>query len=152
MTVDARAKGARTETTVRDLLRKHTNLVWERVPGSGALDPKHQLKGDLYVPGRTNLWCVEVKGYAEDHLTSAILTGKTPQLIEFWEQTIRQGKQVDKQPLLIFKYDRSKMFVAFKEMPSDNQYRYMFVNCLGHEFFVALLEDWLKHEQPKFVT
>lgn len=152
MVVDARAKGARTETTVRDLLRKHTNLVWERVPGSGALDPKHQLKGDLYVPGRTNLWCVEVKGYAEDHLTSAILTGKKPQLIEFWEQSIRQGEQVSKQPLLIFKYDRSKVFVAFKEMPSTNQYRYVFINCLGHEFFVALLEDWLKHEQPEFVT
>ena len=152
MVVDARAKGARTETTVRDLLRKHTKLTWERVPGSGALDPKHQLKGDLYVPGRTNLWCVEVKGYAEDHLTSAVLTGKNPQLIEFWKQTIRQGHQVSKQPLLIFKYDRSKVFVAFEEMPTTSRYRYVFVNCDGHEFFVALLEDWLEHEQPEFVT
>jgi len=96
MTVDPRAKGARTETTVRDLLRKHTNLNWEKIPGSGALDPKHQLKGDLYVPGRTNLWCTEVKGYAKDHLTSNILTGKSPQLIEFWKQAIRQGEQVGK--------------------------------------------------------
>ena len=55
MSVDPRAKGARTETTVRDLLKKHTGLAWERVPGSGALDPKHQLKGDLYVPGRTEV-------------------------------------------------------------------------------------------------
>jgi hypothetical protein len=152
MAVDARAKGARTETTVRDLLKKHTGLGWERVPGSGALDPKHLLKGDLYVPGRTNLWCVEVKGYAEDHLTSAILTGKSPQLIEFWQQAVRQGHQVSKQPLLIFKYDRSKVFVAFEEMPTTNRYRYIFVNCGEYEFFVALLEDWLQHEQPQFVT
>jgi hypothetical protein len=152
MTVDARAKGARTETTVRDLLRKHTKLTWERIPGSGALDPKHQLKGDLYVPGQTNLWCVEVKGYAEDHLTSAILAGKNPQLIEFWKQTIRQGQQVNKKPLLIFKYDRSKVFVAFEEMPTTNTYRYVFVNCDEHEFYVALLEDWLFNEPVKFVT
>ena len=152
MVVDARAKGARTETTVRDLLRKYTNLVWERVPGSGALDPKHQLKGDLYVPGRTNIFCVEVKGYAEDHLTSAILTGKNPQLIQFWEQAVRQGQQVHKNPLLIFKYDRSKVFVAFEAMPTTQQYRHIYVNCDGHEFFVALLEDWLKYEQPQFVT
>ena len=151
MVVDARAKGARTETTVRDLLRKHTGLGWERVPGSGALDPKHLLKGDLYVPGRTNLYCTEVKGYAEDHLTSAVLTGKNPQLLEFWKQTLRQGQQVDKKPLLIFKYDRSKVFVAFESMPTT-QYRYVFVNCDEYEFFVALLEDWLKHEQPQFVT
>lgn len=152
MVVDARAKGARTETTVRDILRKHTKLTWERVPGSGALDPKHLLKGDLYVPGRTNIFCTEVKGYAEDHLTSALLSGKNPQLIEFWKQTLRQGEQVSKEPLLIFKFNRSKVFVAFEDMPTTNRYRYFFINCDGYEFFVALLEDWLEHEQPEFVT
>jgi len=150
--VDSRAKGARTETVVRDMLRKHTGLGWERVPGSGALDPKHQLKGDLYVPGRSNLWCVEVKGYAEDHLTSHVLTDKNPQLLEFWKQTVRQGLQVTKYPLLIYKFDRSKIFVAFEGMPKDNSYRYVFVQCDGFEFFTALLEDWLTHENPIFVT
>lgn len=150
--VDSRAKGARTETVVRDLLRKATGLVWERVPGSGALDPKHQLKGDLYVPGRTNLWCVEVKGYAEDHINSSLLTGKNPQLLEFWKQTTRQGHQVSKKPLLIFKFDRSKVFVAFEDMPTHTGYRCILVNIDGYEFFVALLEDWLKFETPEFVT
>jgi hypothetical protein len=149
--VDSRAKGARTETVVRDALKKHTGLGWERVPGSGALDPKHQLKADLYVPGRTNLYAVEVKGYAEDHISSALLTGKNPQLIEFWKQSVRQGIQVNKKPLLAFKFDRSKIFVAFLDMPTVN-YRYIFVSIDGHEFYVALLEDWLVNEQPKFVT
>jgi hypothetical protein len=152
MSVDPRAKGARTETTVRDLLKKHTGLAWERVPGSGALDPKHLLKGDLYVPGRTNLWCVEVKGYAEDHLTSHLLTSKTPQLVQFWEQTLRQGTQVSKKPLLIFKFNRSKIFVAFDEMPNSQNYRCLYYNHEQYEFYTALLEDWLKWEQPQFVT
>lgn len=150
--VDSRAKGARTETLVRDALRKHTGLGWERVPGSGALDPKHQLKGDLYVPGRTNLWCIEVKGYAEDHINSGLLTNKNPQLLEFWKQTTRQGHQVGKRPLLIFKFDRSKVFVAFEDMPSNTSYRCLLVNVEGFEFFVALLDDWLEYEQPQFVT
>ena len=149
--VDSRAKGARTETLARDMLRKYSGLSWERVPGSGALDPKHQLKGDLYVPGRTNLWCVEVKGYAEDHLTSQILTAKTPQLIEFWKQAERQGHQVNKSPLLIYKFDRSKLFVAFEDLPIGG-YRFMCISCDGYEFFTALLEDWLQHEKPNFVT
>lgn len=150
--VDSRAKGARTETVVRDLLRKTTGLGWERVPGSGALDPKHQLKGDLYVPGRTNLWCVEVKGYAEDHINSSLLTGKSPQLLEFWKQAVRQGEQVGKKPLLIFKFDRSKIFVAFEELPSSMAYRCLLASIDDHDFYIALLEDWLKHEQPQFVT
>jgi hypothetical protein len=149
--VDSRAKGARTELVVRDLLRKVTKLAWERVPGSGALDPKHQLKGDLYVPGKNNLWCVEVKGYAEDHISSQLLTGKSPQLLQFWQQSLRQAAQVDKEPLLIFKFDRSKLFVATKAMPTYD-YRYLFVDIDDMEFYVALLEDWLQYEQPKFVA
>lgn len=150
--VDPRAKGARTESTVRDLLRKLTGLNWERVPGSGALDPKHQLKGDLYVPGRTNLYAVEVKGYAEDHINSTLLTGKNPQLLEFWKQAVRQGQQVNKKPLLIFKFDRSKIFVAFEELPVTMAYRCILVSIDGFDFYVALLEDWIKFDQPQFVT
>lgn len=150
--VDSRAKGARTETTIRDLLRKHTKLQWERVPGSGALDEKHGLKGDLYIPNANNIFCVEAKGYAEDHLTSAILTSKSPQLLKFWEQAVRQGHQVNKYPLLMFKHDRSKVFVAFEDMPTMNSYPYMYVCRDGYEFFIAMLEDWLVHEQPKFTA
>jgi hypothetical protein len=149
--VDSRQKGARTETVVRDRLREFSGLGWERVPSSGALDPKHQLKGDLYVPGEKNLYCVEVKGYADDHLTTTILTAVDPQLLVWWEQTERQGKQVDKIPLLIFKHDRSKLFAAFADMPS-NTYRHFLVCAKGHEFYVSLLDDYLKHEQPKFIA
>jgi hypothetical protein len=150
--VDSRAKGARTETVVRDILRKHTGLMWERVPGSGALDPKHKLKGDLYVPDTTNRYCVEVKGYAEDHLTSQLLTSKSPQLIDFWKQAFRQGLQIDRKPLLIFKFDRSKAFVAFDDMPDTDDYRYVYVNIDKHQFWCALLEDWLLYERPIFTT
>ena len=75
MAVDPRAKGARAETVIRDELRLLTKLKWERTPGSGALDPKHQLKGDLYIPNEKNLFCVECKHYAEDHLAHRISRG-----------------------------------------------------------------------------
>lgn len=152
--VDPRAKGARTETTVRDILRKHTGLQWERVPGSGALDEKHGLKGDLYIPNERNRYAVEVKGYAEDHLTSAVLSSKSPQLIQFWEQAVRQSRQVNKEPILIFKYDRSKVFVAHCDpnyIP-DGTYPFMTVSRDSYEFFVCLLEDWLTYERPKFIA
>ena len=149
--VDSRDKGARAETAIRDILRKATGLQWERTPGSGALNEKHGLKGDLYVPNATNLYCVEVKHYAEDHLTSTVLTGKDPQLLTWWEQAIRQGKQVSRKPLLIFKFDRSKIFAAYEEIPGD-EHRYFYVNAKGSGFFVSLLDDFLKYTNPKFVT
>ena len=55
--VDSRAKGARGEYLVRDMLREATNLQFERVPNSGALE---YLKGDLYVPHAKNRFCIEV--------------------------------------------------------------------------------------------
>lgn len=152
--VDSRQKGARTETLARDMLRKHTGLNWERVPGSGALDPKHQLKGDLYIPGVINRFCVEVKGYAEDHINSGLLTHKTPQLIEWWQQTDRQARQVDKLPLLIFKYDRSKLFVATVAYDLDildNRWL-LYSNGGDYEFYIMLLEDWLSGPTIKFIS
>lgn len=149
--VDPRAKGARAETLIKDTLRKHTGLRWERVPGSGALDPKHLLKGDVYVVGVDNLFCVEAKHYADDHLTSAILTSKNPQLLQFWQQTVREASQVGKEPLLIFKHDRSKLFVAFKSFPSGG-YNYLYVHHSPHEFYVALLDEYLENETVKFTS
>lgn len=151
MAVDPRAKGARAETDIRDKLRLATGLAWERVPSSGALDAKHGLKGDLYVPNEKNLYSVEVKHYAEDHFTSSIFTAKEPQLFKWWDQAVRQGLQVAKKPLLIFKHDRSKIFVAFAEFP-DNDFKYAYINYVGGTpFYVSLLDDYLAHEKPKFI-
>jgi len=152
LVVDSRQKGARTETLARDMLRKHTGLNWERVPGSGALDPKHQLKGDLYIPGEKNRFCVEVKGYAEDHINSGLLTHKTPQIIDWWQQTQRQALQVNKLPLLIFKHDRSKLFAATTafdiEMLED---RWILYSNGDYEFYIFVLEDWLTRSIVKFI-
>lgn len=147
----SREKGARAEVLIRDTLRKHTGLQWERVPLSGALDAKHGLKSDLYIPNANNLYCVEAKHYADDHLTQAVLTSKNPQLLQFWQQTVREAGQVGKEPLLIFKHDRSKLFAAFRDIPSGG-YNYMFIHHSPHEFYVALLDDYLSHESVKFTT
>mgnify|MGYP000373093073 CR=1 FL=1 len=145
--VDPRVKGATGELKVRDILREATGLKWERVPGSGALNEKHGLKGDLYVPNESNLYCVEVKNYEEDHLTSKILTGKSPQIMEWWSQAIRQGEQVSRKPLLIFKFNRSKIFVAYQDIPSTDVKTMLILDT----FYVSLLEEWLDKEKPRFI-
>ena len=111
--VDSRQKGGRAEAAAKKLLIDKTGLDWQRTPGSGALNEAHKLKGDLYIPDEKNKFCVEVKHYKDDHLTSKILTSKDPQLLQWWEQAVRQGLQVGREPLLLFKFDRSKWFVAF---------------------------------------
>lgn len=151
MSVDSRAKGARAETVMRDRLRELSGLKWERVPSSGALDPKHGLKGDLYVPNENNLWTVEVKHYKEDQISSSVLTAKDPILLQWWSQAVRQGKQVNKIPLLIFKFDRSKIFVAFGDLPTG-LYDHISICAKDHYFSIALLDDWYDEERPKFIA
>ena len=102
--VDSRAKGARGEYLVRDMLREHTNLQFERVPNSGALE---YLKGDLYVPHEKNVYCIEVKNYAESPLSDRIFTQKkTNNLIQWWKKLIIQAEGGNQDPLLFFKYKR----------------------------------------------
>jgi hypothetical protein len=110
--IDSRAKGRTAELKCRDELRKLTGLMWERTPMSGALDAKHMMKGDVYVPQVNTKYCVEIKHYADDHVTTKLLTTKSV-FYDWWAQTIREAGQMNKEPLLIFKHNRSKWFVAF---------------------------------------
>ena len=125
--VDSRAKGARGEYLVRDMLREATGLKFERVPASGALE---YLKGDIYVPNNKNIYCIEVKNYADSPLTDKIFTAtKTNNLIRWWKKVVQQAYNGDQKPLLFFKYNRSKVFVVTEVKPS-NKTDYMYISFL----------------------
>jgi Holliday junction resolvase len=144
--VDARDKGMRAEIALRDLLRKDTGLKWERVPASGALSASHKLKGDLYIPEVKNKYCVEVKHYAEDQISTKILTDKNPVLHQWWEQTLRESGEVSKEPLLAFKHDRSKWFIGTLDLVEDIPHIYI------GEIYISILryEVWIE-TQPRFI-
>jgi len=143
--VDSRAKGARGEYLVRDLLREYTNLQFERVPMSGALE---YLKGDLYVPNEKNYFCIEVKNYSETPLTDKILTQKkTNNLTKWWKKLVIQAEGGGQDPLLFFKYNRSKIYVVTDVTPE--YINYIYISELG--CYVTLAEEWLIHEKMEFI-
>ena len=145
--VDPRAKGAEGERQVRDLLRKHTELEFQRVPMSGALD---FMKGDIFLPNMHNNYCIEVKFYKDSHFSDKILTAKKSNVfIQWWNQTVEQAKKAGAKPALFFKYNRSKIFVAQKDKP-ENGLDYMYVSFLG--CYVSLAQDWLILEKPSFTN
>ena len=145
--VDSRAKGARGEYLVRDMLREATNLQFERVPSSGALE---YLKGDLYVPHAKNHFCIEVKNYENSPLSDKIFTApKTNNLIKWWTKLVRQAEQGNQEPLLFFKYNRSPVFVCVGKPPESTDH-YIFISFLC--CFVLLAEEWLKKEKVEFIS
>ena len=143
--VDSRAKGARGEYLVRDLLREYTNLQFERVPMSGALE---YLKGDLYVPNEKNYFCIEVKNYSDTPLTDKILTQKkTNNLTKWWKKLVIQAEGGGQDPLLFFKYNRSKIYVVTDVSPE--YINYIYISELG--CYVTLAEEWLDKEKVEFI-
>ena len=145
--VDPRAKGAEGERQVRDLLKGHTGLAFERVPMSGALE---YLKGDIFLPNMHNNYCIEVKFYKDSHFNDKILTAlKSNIFIQWWDQTIEQAKKAGSKPALFFKYNRSKIFVAQRDEP-ENGLNYMYVSHLG--CYVSLAHEWLLLEKPSFTN
>jgi len=144
--VDSRAKGARGEYLVRDMLRTATGLQFERVPASGALE---YLKGDLYVPNEKNRFCIEVKNYSDSPLSDKIFTAKkTNNLIRWWKKIQVQAEGGDQEPLLFFKYNRSPVFVVTHLQPKQTEdWIYIqFLSC-----FVLLAEVWLESETVEFL-
>jgi hypothetical protein len=144
--VDSRAKGARGEYLVRDILRDYTNLQFERVPCSGALE---YLKGDLYIPHANNRFCIEVKNYADSPLSDKMFTQeKTNNLVRWWKKVVIQAEGGGQEPLLFFKYNRSKVFVCTSIKPEQLE-RYMYVSWL--DCYVGLAEPWLELESVEFL-
>lgn len=143
--VDSRAKGSRGEYIVRDLLRQYTGLDFERVPNSGALS---YLKGDLYVPNRKNKFCIEVKNYEESPLSDKVFTNKSNYLVKWWEKIIQQANDQEQEPLLFFKYTRSKVYVCTINKPQKTE-KYMFISWL--DCYIALAEEWLDAEKVRFL-
>ena len=145
--VDSRAKGARGEYLVRDLLRESTGLQFERVPSSGALD---YLKGDLYVPHAKNRFCIEVKNYESSPLSDKVFTApRTNNLIKWWKKLIQQAEGGNQEPLLFFKYNRSTIFVVTAELPKETDHfiRIEWLNC-----YVLVASEWLEAEKPEFLN
>ena len=141
----SKAKGSRAESALCEVLTKSTGWNWERIPLSGALDAKHGSKGDVYIPKQLNKYCVEVKHYKDGHLTSKVLTSKSPQLLSWWEQTLRETEENEvENPLLAFKFDRSKWLCGFTEEPI-NDYKHFY---FSGGFYLAKLDDFLTDREP----
>lgn len=135
----SKTKGRNFEYVVRDHFSKTFNSQFERVPLSGALA---YLKGDVYAPWLPDFpWCIEAKHHKEVPWNN-ILSAKSTLLLSFWDQTIREAKVMNKHPLLVFKWDRSKIYACWNDdliTTSD----YIKVNAHGRSFTMGFLEEWL---------
>lgn len=143
--VNPRQKGAACETVVRDLLIKKTGLPFERVPGSGA----GSVKGDLYLPKYNYKFCIEIKHYAESHWNDKIFTNRTNNINVWWNKLKLQAKASNKEPLLIWKYNRSKFFVCTQSKPANTE-NYVDIRFLG--CYTLLLDEWLEKEDIKWLN
>lgn len=136
----SKAKGSAFESKIKDKLNEEfPNIQFERVPLSGSIS---YLKGDIWTPHDTASWpwCIEAKHYAEIDWSN-LLTAKTSDLHNFWKQAVREAETMKKLPLLIFRWDRSKDYVAYNDqIKVDN---YVEICSFGNQFKIALLDDWI---------
>lgn len=140
--VNSRAKGAIGENKVKEYLDANTPHTFERTPGSGS----GKIKGDLWIKDRKNVFCIEVKNYAEAPNFTASLVNKTNDFVLWWTKLQKQaGTQ---RPLLIFKYNRSKLFVATDIKPANVE-KYIDIPWLG--CYVLLLSEFIEKEEIKWL-
>lgn len=142
--VNARQKGRIGEELVQKFLSSNTLHNFEMTPGSGS----GILKGDLHIPGKKNRFCIEVKNYKESPISDKLLTSKSNDFVKWWTK-LKSDCRGTKEPLLIFKYNRSKLLVATATMP-ENVKNYIDFRALS--CYIMLAEDWIKLERIEWVT
>lgn len=137
--VNARQKGILGEKNLIKFLKEKTGLDFFTTPGSGS----GKIKGDLTFPGC--LFCIEVKNYAEDPLSSTILANKSNN-IKVWWTKLNQQKGT-KKPLLFYRWNRSKWFVITSIKPTKLK-NYIDIPQLG--CYIMIAEDWIDTEEIKW--
>lgn len=135
--VNPRQKGKVGEALVKEFLEKNTPYKFDYTPGSGS----GTIKGDLHIPKYRNTFCIEVKNYAESPFNDKILTSKTNDFVQWWTKLMKQSGQ--KRPLLFFKYNRSKLFVATDIKPTNVE-KYIDIPWLG--CYIMLSDEWISKE------
>ena len=136
----SKAKGSAYEQKIADLLSKEFDKEFRRVPLSGSID---YLKGDIWTPHDTAWWpyCIECKHYKEIEWNN-LLTSKTTNIFGFWAQTLREAETMNKKPLLIFRWNRSKDFVAYADdIKVEN---FVYIESFGFSFKISKLDEWIK--------
>ena len=110
------------------------------MPLSGSIE---YLKGDIWTPHDTAAWpyCIECKHY-KDIQWNNLLTAKTTDLLNFWRQAVREAEVMRKEPLLIFRWNRSKDFVGWSDDVEVSHY--IEIKSFGCHFKVTQLDDWVK--------
>ena len=143
--VNPRQKGNRGEQQVISLLNRLTDEQWVQTPGSGS----GKIKGDLQVPLKHNIFTVEVKFYKHVGFGSKIYTQKSNNLYKWWSKLCKQAQDMQQEPLLIFKENHGKFFVATVRKPK-NTLRYMHIAWLGA--YILIAEHWLEKEEIVFTN
>ena len=143
--VSPRQKGIRGEQQVLSMLNRLTEEEWTTTPGSGS----GKIKGDLQVIGKYNLFCVEVKFYKDCGFNSKIYTQKSNNIYKWWSKLCKQAKDMKQEPLLIFRENHGKFFVATTRKPK-NTLRYMHIAWLGA--YILIAEHWLEKEEIQFTN
>ena len=109
MAINSRNKGNKAERVVAKLLEGWTGKQFARTPSSGGLQWKTtNSKGDIVCTTEGHLFpfCIEIKHHKKIDFNELLIgSKKTPKIIGFWEQCIRDAKLAKKAPLLIFRYN-----------------------------------------------
>jgi hypothetical protein len=135
----SKAKGSAFEAKIAERFTKEFGKDFKRVPLSGALE---WMKGDIICIQDTAWfpYTIECKHYAELDWNN-LLTAKSNDMYSFWHQTMREAAVMKKKPLLIFRWDRSKDYVAFEDNIVVTSY--IEVKAFDVSFKIALLDDWI---------
>ena len=136
----SKLKGTAFESKIVKTLSEALGKEFKRMPLSGSIS---YLKSDIWLPSDTAAWpfSVECKHYAELEFNN-FLTAKSTDILQFWEQVTKDAATMNKKPLLIFRWNRSKDFAAYDDFSIECQ-SYMEIKSFGHNFRIALLTDWL---------
>ena len=173
--VNGKAKGSGFENVIAKLLTKtFSPFVFKRSQSSGAIlggsnvknihhfgtTAKNLFVGDVVPINEDDVltshkikfrYSIECKFYKSSDSFASLFN--QPQLIDWFNQACTDAEKVDKDPLLIFKFNRTPIFVALKhtDVIVDNTVTITNIK-LKCPMKIMLLDNYIQHQNDWIIT
>lgn len=131
--VNSRNKGSKGERVAAKVLADWTGKTFSRVPSSGGLNwHTSNSTGDIICTTEGHYFPFSVEVKLRDQLNfDHLLYLEKPEILKFWEQSLRDAKRVNKCPLVMMRYDRLPKNFFFILVPSNIYRNFLYVDLKG---------------------
>lgn len=161
--IKSKRKGKTYERRCAKILMEFTNTPFRSTPSSGGFNKfstvqvkKELFCGDIICDDANFRYCVEAKNRANFSFTSILKSPSTSPFTKWWYQCVNDAKNINLDPMMLFKPNKYDDFVVFTvddwyKHYADSKCPFIELHCYSEPFELLIDGDLIETKLPECI-